>query len=75
MPALEKRSVCGSSEILAGVDGLVCAGGELAGGQGVRSGDSKSRRGDPGCVDMTGGDSGWSQQEQSREEGCGPAWV
>lgn len=37
-----------------GVDGLVCAEGELAGGQGVLSGDSVTSKGNRGHTDMTG---------------------
>lgn len=69
--ALEKRSMCVSSETLLGVDGLVCAEGELAGGQGGLSGASVSRKGDRGRTD-------WGclcQREQSREEGRGPALI
>ena len=51
---LEKSSVCVSSETLVGVDGLVCAEGELAGGQGSLSGDSVTSKGDWGRTDMTG---------------------
>lgn len=46
--------MCVSSETLVGVDGLVCAEGELAGGQGGLSGNSVTSKGDRGHTDMTG---------------------